>query len=61
MIEPNITKTCPDCGRRMVIRRNRLNDTEFFGCTGYPECSRTEKAPAYLEQLRQGAKPLPGF
>lgn len=61
MQEAKLERACPDCGRRMVIRRNRINDTEFFGCTGYPECSRTEKAPAYLEMIRRGAEPLPGF
>lgn len=28
---------CPNCGKKMVIRNSRFN-TQFLGCSGYPEC-----------------------
>ena len=29
--------TCPNCGRKMVVRTNRYG-SQFLGCSGYPEC-----------------------
>ncbi len=34
-------KICPDCGEIMVRRNGRYG--EFWGCSGYPECTHTEK------------------
>jgi DNA topoisomerase-1 len=34
-------KTCPACGRPMVLRRYRGGKT-FWGCSGYPECQHAE-------------------
>ena len=34
-IESDIT--CPNCGRKMLIRTSRFGN-QFLGCSGYPEC-----------------------
>ncbi len=57
-----VTIPCPTCGRPMVLRTNRLNGSEFLGCTGYPDfCSETAKLPEYVRLKRAGASELPGF
>ncbi len=33
-------KTCPECGKPMVIKRGKYG--EFLACSGYPECKHTE-------------------
>jgi len=52
---------CADCGAWMVERENSVNGSKFLGCARYPECTHTQKLPAYLEQLRAGGTPLPGL
>ena len=53
---------CPECGRPMVERENRVNGSRFLGCTGYPDfCSHTQKLPEYVRLKRAGAEQLPGF
>lgn len=63
-----IVKTCPLCGRPMVVRTNSLNGSEFLACTGYrgraPEdggCSHTEKVPESYRLRQQGHPELPLF
>lgn len=37
---------CPKCGKQMVLRTSRNGDksgSQFWGCTGYPECRGTAK------------------
>src|ERR687897_672584 len=29
---------CPNCGKNLIIRRNRRSGKRFAGCEGYPEC-----------------------
>lgn len=39
------TRTCPKCGEGMVRRTSRKGPTagtEFYGCSGYPNCRHTE-------------------
>lgn len=37
-----LTPTCPQCGRKMVLRRGRnQNSQEFWGCPGFPRCRST--------------------
>lgn len=36
-------KTCPACGKPMVLRRGR-GGRRFWGCSGFPECRETEPA-----------------
>lgn len=40
-----IVKRCPECGRPLVERVNRQNNTTFLGCSNYPECRHTEPIP----------------
>ena len=35
---------CPDCGKKLVIRRSRKGN-QFVGCTGYPKCTHTKPLP----------------
>jgi ssDNA-binding Zn-finger/Zn-ribbon topoisomerase 1 len=37
----NNVGSCPKCGKPMTIRKNRANNVEFLGCTGYPNCTHT--------------------
>ncbi len=30
--------TCPECGRRLKVRKNGKTGERFIGCTGYPDC-----------------------
>ena len=36
---------CPNCGRNLVVRRNRRSGKRFAGCEGYPECRTTFPLP----------------
>jgi DNA topoisomerase-1 len=36
---------CPNCGRNLIIRRNRRSGKRFVGCEGYPECLTTFPLP----------------
>lgn len=59
---PDLSKSCPSCGRTLVVRRNRLTNTEFWGCVGYPDlCDHTEPMSAYAVLIRHGVPQLPGF
>lgn len=56
----DITITCT-CGSPMTVRVNRLNASTFLGCTRFPDCTETQKVPAYVEVVRAGGVQLPGF
>ena len=60
-VTAKITMPCPECGLPLVVRRNSLNDSEFLGCLGYPECRHTEGLPEHLKLRAAGAVALPGF
>ena len=34
---------CPQCGRPMLMRRNRRNHGLFWGCVAYPRCRGTRR------------------
>jgi DNA topoisomerase-1 len=36
---------CPNCGRNLIVRRNRRSGKRFVGCEGYPECRVTFPLP----------------
>jgi DNA topoisomerase-1 len=36
---------CPNCGRNLIVRRNRRSGKRFAGCEGYPECRTTFPLP----------------
>lgn len=31
-----------ECGKPMVVRTNSQTGQQFWGCTGFPECTNTE-------------------
>lgn len=33
--------TCNHCGSKMVLRQNKQNGEEFYGCSNYPKCKHT--------------------
>lgn len=33
--------TCSRCGSTMVLRQNKKNGEEFYGCSNYPKCKHT--------------------
>lgn len=35
---------CPRCGETMVLRTSRRDNSQFWGCPGYPKCRGTRKA-----------------
>lgn len=35
--------TCPRCGKPMVLRTNRKDGSQFWGCPGYPGCQGTRR------------------
>lgn len=38
-------KECPECGKGMILRTSKKkNSSEFWGCTGFPECKKTLQA-----------------
>ena len=54
-------RRCPKCGAPMVIRTNRSNDSCFFACSAWPECSETARVPEYVAMRQAGVRPLPGM
>jgi hypothetical protein len=36
-------KTCPYCGRRLILRTAKKSGNKFWGCSGYPQCRYTAK------------------
>jgi DNA topoisomerase-1 len=36
---------CPECGKNLIVRRNRKSRKRFAGCEGYPECRTTFPLP----------------
>lgn len=37
----NEDRQCPECGKKMIVRSGRYGP--FWGCTGFPKCTKTEK------------------
>lgn len=60
-VTEKIQKVCPECGWPLVVRRNRHTDSEFLGCSQFPECRYTEGIPEWIRLVAQGAAQLPGF
>lgn len=55
---------CPRCSPsvKLIVRTNRLNDSQFLGCPNWPEsCHHTQPIPQDLIMQALGAKSLPGF
>ncbi len=41
--EEKIDRTCPNCGRPMVVKNGRMG--RFLACSGYPECKTAQPYP----------------
>jgi DNA topoisomerase-1 len=59
--ERTVSKLCPECGKRLVIRTNRETGREFLGCSQWPQCTHTEPLPQDIVMRRAGAPVLPGM
>lgn len=43
---PAAERTCPRCGKKLVLRTSRKGESagqKFYGCSGFPTCRYTEK------------------
>lgn len=47
-------KACPNCGRDLIERTNTKNGSTFLGCSGYPDCTHSERLPESLKLRRAG-------
>jgi DNA topoisomerase I len=45
---------CPNCGKNLIVRRNRRSRKRFAGCQGYPECHVTFPLPQRGEIIPLG-------
>ena len=60
-VKEDISKLCPECGQKLMVRTNRKTETDFLGCSEWPGCKYTETLPIDIEMKRRGAPTLPGF
>jgi ssDNA-binding Zn-finger/Zn-ribbon topoisomerase 1 len=37
--------SCPKCGSSLKVRKNKRDDTSFYGCSGYPACKFSKNFP----------------
>lgn len=56
-----IARSCPTCGKPLVVRTNGATGGQFLGCAGFPRCRHTEEIPLYFQLMRAGAARLPGM
>jgi ssDNA-binding Zn-finger/Zn-ribbon topoisomerase 1 len=56
----HIVKTCPRCGWKLVIRRNRETGEEFLSCLGWRvnQCTYTEPLPEAIKLRRAGQRSM---
>jgi DNA topoisomerase-1 len=52
--EDSILGRCPNCGKNLLVRRNRRTGKRFAGCEGYPECRVTYSLPPRGEIIPLG-------
>ena len=38
---------CPDCvpPRKLIVKTNKQNQSQFLGCPNYPNCNHTRQIP----------------
>ncbi|MDD2830377.1 MAG: NERD domain-containing protein [Sulfuricurvum sp.] len=41
VVSSTAAMTCSRCGSTMVLRQNKKNGEEFYGCSNYPKCKHT--------------------
>ena len=54
--EDSVLGPCPNCGKNLVVRRNRKSGKRFAGCEGYPECRVTYSLPPRGEIIPLGTQ-----
>jgi DNA topoisomerase-1 len=54
--EDSVLGTCPNCGKNLIVRRNRKSGKRFAGCEGYPECRVTYSLPPRGEIVPLGTR-----
>lgn len=47
MKKENAIGKCPNCGKTLVVRKNKATGKRFIGCTGYPDCKTTYPLPQF--------------
>ena len=47
---------CPDCGSRMISRKNSKNGDMFWGCSKYPKCRGTRDSEGKSREDREKEK-----
>jgi DNA topoisomerase-1 len=52
--EDSVLGPCPNCGKNLIVRRNRKSGKRFAGCEGYPECRMTYSLPPRGEIIPLG-------
>jgi ssDNA-binding Zn-finger/Zn-ribbon topoisomerase 1 len=55
MINQKTSKSCPECGAVMIIRKQRHADNFFLGCNRFPDCRETQELDEalYMELTEQ--------
>src|ERR671916_150457 len=54
--EDSVLGPCPNCGKNLIVRRNRKSGKRFAGCEGYPECRMTYSLPPRGEIIPLGTQ-----
>jgi DNA topoisomerase-1 len=54
--EDSVLGPCPNCGKNLIVRRNRKSGKRFAGCEGYPECTMTYSLPPRGEIIPLGTQ-----
>jgi DNA topoisomerase-1 len=54
--EDSVLGPCPNCGKNLLVRRNRKSGKRFAGCEGYPECKMTYSLPPRGEIIPLGTQ-----
>ena len=45
-----IDMTCPDCGKKLFLKRNSKNNSRFIGCSTFPKCEYKRNFPILPEE-----------
>lgn len=51
--DPIIGTECPDCDGRLILRTNKRNGEQFWGCTNFPRCKHTQPITRELERWQR--------
>lgn len=59
-VDEDLDEDCPECGKRLVIRRSKTG--KFIGCSGFPDCKYTKSFVSEAQQVKidEGNKSIEG-